>query len=149
MFYSVNSFLFQNSVYNEFVRVIDIFIINFGEVVLAWNTVRVSCVRILFGYFEVFFIKALEMLSDWARVFFLSFIGIIIRSHVLLLLFCKWYSWFLFFFCICVVLSVFEENLRFWVRAPSLIGFIVRFFFCWDRWSLFGDLLGLWSVKEI
>ena len=106
MFYSVNSFLFQSSVYNEFVRVIDIFIINFGEVVLAWNTVRVSCVRILFGYFEVFFIKALEMLSDWARVFFLSFIGIIIRSHVLLLLFCKWYFWFLFFFvyawfCLC------------------------------------------------
>ena len=97
MFYSVNSFLFQSSVYNEFVRVIDIFIINFGEVVLAWNTVRVSCVRILFGYFEVFFIKALEMLSDWARVFFLSFIGIIIRSHVLLLLLCKWYFWFLFF----------------------------------------------------
>ena len=101
MFYSVNSFLFQSSVYNEFVRVIDIFIINFGEVVLAWNTVRVSCVRILFGYFEVFFIKALEMLSDWARVFFLSFIGIIIRSHVLLLLFCKWYSWFCFFLYKC------------------------------------------------
>ena len=70
MFYSVNSFLFQSSVYNEFVRVIDIFIINFGEVVLAWNKVRVSCVRILFGYSEVFFIKVLEMLSDWARVFF-------------------------------------------------------------------------------
>ena len=76
---------------------LEIFIINFGEVALAWNTVRVSCVRILFGYSEVFFIKAFEMLSDWARVFFLSFIGIIIRSHVLLLLLCKWYFWFLFF----------------------------------------------------
>ena len=77
MFYSVNSFLFQSSVYNEFVRVIDIFIINFGEVALAWNTVRVSCVKVLFGYSGVFFVKVFEKLSDWARVFFLSFIGII------------------------------------------------------------------------
>ena len=52
---------------------LEIFIINFGEVALAWNTVRVSCVRILFGYSEVFFIKAFEMLSDWARVFFFVF----------------------------------------------------------------------------
>ena len=49
---------------------LEIFIINFGEVALAWNTVRVSCVKILFGYSEVFFIKAFEMLSDWACVFF-------------------------------------------------------------------------------
>ena len=86
--------MFQNSGYNEFVRVIDIFIINFGEVALAWNTVRVSCVEVLFGYSEVFFIKAFEKLSDWARVFFFSFIGIIIRSQVFLLLLCKWYFGF-------------------------------------------------------
>ena len=45
------------------------------------------------------------------------------------------------FFCICVVLSVFEENLRFWVRAPSLIGFIVRFFFV----RIVGAYLGICS----
>ena len=141
MFYSVNSFCFKTRFIMNLSE-LEIFNINFGEVALAWNTVRVSCVRILFGYFEVFFIKALEMLSDWARVFFLSFIGIMIRSHVLLLLFCKWYSWFCFF-CINVVLSVFEENLRFWVRAPSLIGFIVRFFF------LLGSLEFIWGFARI